>query len=85
MDAKLQPTTCRWCDSGEMFGPVYLYPETGAGYGTVAVASTERNRMFAKNSTVPLAVWVCESCGHLEHFATEPEQLHALWSAAKKK
>ena len=64
-----------------MFGPLYLYPETGMGKGEVLVATLGSARAFGKVRSVPLTAWACRECGQLELIATDPEVLFAHWSA----
>jgi hypothetical protein len=79
-----EETTCRWCNQGTLFGPVHLYTVTGAASGDVSVATTPTTGVVRQVTTVPLAVWVCRACGHLDLFATEPETLFGHWSAGER-
>jgi hypothetical protein len=76
---------CRWCQQGTVFGPVRLYVRTtGSIPGDVHVATVPQTGMVREQTTVPLAVWVCRQCGHLEHFATQPEVLFERFSAGER-
>jgi hypothetical protein len=80
-----EENTCRWCDSGELFGPVHLYTiSTGAATGDVFVATIAQTGMIRQPTTVPIEVWVCRSCGHLEHFAATPEVLYEKFQAGER-
>jgi hypothetical protein len=80
-----EPSTCRWCTEGELFGPVHLYTiSTGAATGDVYVATVPQSGMIRQQTTVPVAVWVCRRCGHLEQFATAPEVLFERFSAGER-
>ncbi len=75
------PQFCVACTADSMFGPLYLYPETGMGKGEVLVATAESARVFGKVRAVPLRVFVCRHCGHLQLIAADPEALYQHWSA----
>jgi hypothetical protein len=78
-------STCRWCTHGTLFGPVHLYTiSTGSATGDVYVATIAQTGMIRQPTTVPIGVWVCRSCGHLEQFATQPEVLFERFSAGER-
>ena len=78
------PTTCRWCGTGTLFGPVQLYTVTGAASGDVTVATVPQSGTLREVTTVPLTATVCRQCGHLDLFAGQPEVLFAHWSAGER-
>ena len=67
-----------------MFGPLYLYPETGMGKGEVLVATMGSARAFGKVRSVPLTAWACRRCGQVELIAADPETLFEQWSSEQK-
>jgi hypothetical protein len=78
-------STCRWCDQGTLFGPVHLYTGvTGSMSGHVSAATVPQTGTIRQHTTVPVGVWVCRSCGHLEQFATQPEVLFERFSAGER-
>ncbi|MBJ7356309.1 hypothetical protein [Nocardioides sp.] len=78
-------STCRWCDQGQVFGPVHLYTVvTGSASGEVYAATVPQTGMIRQQTSVPIAVWVCRSCGHLEQFATQPEVLFERFQAGER-
>ncbi len=79
-----RPRLCRACNTGSMFGPLHLYPETGMGKGDVLVATMGSTRVFGKVRSVPLTVWACRQCGQLELIAADPEALFEYWSAEQR-
>jgi hypothetical protein len=80
-----EDSTCRWCDQGTLFGPVHLYVlTTGSISGDVYAATVPQTGMIRQQTTVPIGVWVCRSCGHLEQFATQPEVLFERFSAGER-
>lgn len=64
-----------------MFGPLYLYPETGMGKGEVIVATSGSARAFGKVRSVPLRALACRQFGNLQLIAADPESLFEHWSA----
>ncbi len=80
-----EQSTCRWCSQGELFGPVHLYVlSTGSIAGDVYAATVPQSGMIRQQTTVPVGVWVCRRCGHLEHFATQPEVLFERFQAGER-
>lgn len=80
-----EDSRCRWCTQGELFGPVHLYVlATGSISGDVYAATVPQSGMIRQQTTVPIGVWVCRSCGHLEQFATQPEVLFERFSAGER-
>lgn len=72
---------CRVCNADAIFGPLYLYPETGMGKGEVLLATMGSARAFGKVHTVPLTAWACKECGQVELITADPEALFEHWSA----
>ena len=80
-----EESTCRWCQQDTLFGPVHLYVlTTGSISGDVYAATVPQEGMVRQQTTVPIAVWVCRQCGHLEQFATQPEVLFERFSAGQR-
>lgn len=76
---------CTWCNEGTLFGPIHLYVLTqGSVSGDVYAATVPQTGMVRKQTTVPVGVWVCRSCGHLEHFAATPEVLFERFQAGER-
>lgn len=72
---------CRVCNIESMFGPLYLYPETGMGKGEVLVATAGSARAFGKVRSGPVTAWACRQCGQMDLVAADPEALFEHWSA----
>jgi hypothetical protein len=80
-----EPSACRWCTEGTLFGPIHLYTvATGAATGDIYAATVPQSGTIRRPTTVPIAVWACRSCGHLETFATTPEVLFERFSAGER-
>lgn len=79
-----RPRVCRACNTDSMFGPLYLYPETGMGKGQVVVATMGSMRVLGKVRSVPLTAWTCRECGQLDLVAANPEALFEYWSAEQR-
>ncbi|MFJ6537075.1 hypothetical protein ACIQH5_12685 [Paenarthrobacter sp. NPDC091711] len=75
------PRLCLACNADSLFGPLYLYPETGMGKGEVFVATSGSARAFGKVRTVPIKALACRQCGNLQLIAADQEALYEQWSA----
>ena len=79
------PSTCRWCETSELFGPVHLHVlTTGSLSGDVHAATLPQSGVVRQQTTVPVGVWVCRSCGHLENVAATPEVLYERFQAGER-